>query len=49
MQVYVILFGVGESETEGIYTVKLQVGDKESSDDVDVDVVLAFENLPDAL
>lgn len=43
-----ILFGVGEVDTEGIYTVKLELGDRCASEDLNVDVVLAFESRSDA-
>ena len=44
LQVYVILFGVGKSETEGIYSLRAVTG----SDGLPVDTIIAFESGEDA-
>ena len=46
---YVILFGVGEVDVEGIYTLRTTDVDQESSSPTAVDTVVAFQNEVDAL
>lgn len=44
LQVFVILFGVGKTETEGIYSLRAVTG----SDGLPVDTIIAFESSEDA-
>ena len=44
LQVYVILFGVGKSETEGIYSLRAM----SRADGTPKDTIVAFEDLEDA-
>jgi hypothetical protein len=44
MQVYVLLFGVGQKDTEGIYSLRAV-----SDDGLPTETIIAFENMEDAI
>ena len=44
MQVYILLFGVGRFETEGIYSMRAVM----NNDGLPIDTIIAFESQEDA-
>lgn len=44
LQVYVLLFGVGQKDTEGIYSLRAV-----SDDGLPTETIIAFENMEDAV
>ena len=44
LQVYVLLFGVGQKDTEGIYSLRAV-----SDDGLPTETIIAFENMEDAI
>jgi hypothetical protein len=44
VQVYVLLFGVGQKDTEGIYSLRAV-----SDDGLPTETIIAFENMEDAI